>query len=51
METERTYSDTISDAIDASGDAVYDWDLRTGAIQWLGNACDVLGVRDGAEIG
>lgn len=51
METERTYSDTIGDAIDASGDAVYDWDLRSGAIQWLANACDVLGIRDVAEIG
>ncbi len=33
MKAERTYSDTIGDAIDASGDAVCDWGLRSGAIQ------------------
>ena len=50
METERTYSEVISDAVEASGDAVYDWDLRSGVIEWLGNACEVLGVRDSAEV-
>ena len=50
METERTYSEIVSDAFEASGDAIYDWDLHSGAIEWLGNACDVLGVRDSDEI-
>ena len=51
MDTDRSHSEIISDAIEASGDAIYDWDLRTGAIEWLGNAKDVLGVRDCVEIG
>ncbi len=50
MKTERTYSETISDAVEASGDAIYDWDLRSGVIEWLGNACEVLGVRDSVEV-
>ena len=50
MKTERKYSEIVSDAIEASGDAIYDWDLRSGAIEWLANACEVLGVRDSAEV-
>jgi len=50
METERIDLEIIGDAIEASGDAVFDWDLRAGAIQWLGNTCEILSVSDCAEV-
>jgi diguanylate cyclase (GGDEF)-like protein len=50
METDRSYIDIVNDAIEAAGDAIYDWDLTTGAIEWLGNAREVLGIQDCAEV-
>jgi diguanylate cyclase (GGDEF)-like protein/PAS domain S-box-containing protein len=37
-------------AISVAGDAVYDWDLYTGAFTWSDNALDILGATDRDDI-
>ncbi|MCH8154432.1 MAG: hypothetical protein IH786_04080, partial [Proteobacteria bacterium] len=35
-------------AVEASGDIVYDWDLATDKIEWVGRAAEVFGAESAA---
>ncbi len=50
MDADRSELDCLRAAIEASGDAAYDWDVRTGAISWLGDAEGILGVKRLVEV-
>ncbi len=49
-DNERDELARLRAAFEASNDAVYEWDLETGAMIWSGNAAEALGLPDTREI-
>lgn len=51
MVAHRTELECLRAALAASGDAAYDWNIRSGLISWHGGARELLRIDDMREIG